>query len=851
MKQPTFLLLHCLVVGTLALGQTWQSNHHRRSVRALAIKPSAAASHDTSNVSGVSPFADNGTALASSSGRNAANETGNASFSSSLVGSFNLFLIVCSTTAKSTEPISGDGGWETAAAKAKAFIKGLTIDEKVNLTTGVDSIGRCIGNTGRVTRLNFDGICFEDSPVGVRLTDYASLFPAGVNIAATWDKGLMKKRGEAMGEEFRGKGVNVALGPMMNLARNAAAGRNWEGGGADPFLSGVHASMNVEGIQSKGVIACAKHYALNEQEHYRGYPVASSSNMDDRTFHEDQLWPFAESIKAGVGSVMCAYNRVNGTYSCENRRLLNDILKEELDFQGFMLSDWTAIESLYASVMNGADVNMPGMCNGDANQPNPAISNNSFWGQQLGDAVRNGTIPESRLDDMVTRLMAAYYQLGQDENYPPVNFDSSTENTYLHGQLVNEHVNVQGNHSEIIRTIGSASTILLKNVKNTLPIDFSKLKKITILGSDAGPNPDGPNACASRGCDQGTLAVGWGSGTANFPYLIDPYSAIQNYVHNKSPDTTIQAVLDDFDYGAVNETVIQADACFVFANADSGEGYVTVDTNAGDRNNLTLWHGGDELILTTAAQCANTIVVLHTVGAVLMEAWHDHPNVTAILYAGLPGQESGNSLLDVLVGTVNPSARLPYTIAKLRSDYPSDVLYTVSNKSTSFIPQINYDENLNIDYRHFDCANITPRYEFGFGLSYTTFSYSGLTIKVLSTVPANSMQPGGLSGLYSDALNVGFTVKNTGAHDGNEVAQLYIGFPESAKEPPRVLRGFERQFIKKGQSVNFSIGLRVKDISIWDTPSQQWVIPDGELTVYVGASSRKIYLHKTFALCLD
>ncbi|KZP21413.1 glycoside hydrolase family 3 protein [Athelia psychrophila] len=720
----------------------------------------------------------------------------------------------------------------------------------------MDTAGRCEGSTGSVPRLNFAGICLQDGPTGVHGADYTSVFPSGMNAAMTWDADLMHARGAAMGAEFRGKGINVALGPMMNLARNAAAGRNWEGAGADPFLAGVHAAHTIRGIQSNGVIACAKHFALNEQEHYRGGGGAEaySSNQDDRSFHEMQLWPFAESVRAGAGSVMCAYNRANGTQMCENRHLLNAVLKEELDFQGFILSDWGAVTSLYGSVMNGADMNQPGNIDlTSPNDPDPSTANNSYWGQQLVSAVLNGTIPESRLDDMVTRIMAAYYKMGQNEGYPAVNYDASTEDTYYEGEKVNEHVNVMGNHSILIREIGAASTVLLKNINSTLPIDFAKVKNLAIIGSDAGPHFDGPNACNWLACDEGTLAMGWGSGAAIFPYLIDPFSTIQNYAHAANPSTVIQAVLSDFNYIAVNATAPQADTCIVFVNADSGEGFLTVDGNAGDRNNLTLWHGGDELILATAAHCANTVVVMHLAGPVLVEAWFDHPNVTAILNAGLPGQETGNSILDVLSGAVNPSARLPFTMAKRRSDYASDILYNVSNTSTAYIPEINYTEKLELDYKWFDAKNITPRYEFGYGLSYTTFTYSDLTLKTTftsaATAPKSSgTQPGGGSALYTNALTVSFSVKNTGKYDGHEVAQVYIGFPAAAHEPPRVLRGFEKSFIKKGQSAQFAVGLRVKDISIWDVITQSWIIPTGEFTVYVGSSSRALHLTKTFVL---
>jgi beta-glucosidase len=278
---------------------------------------------------------------------------------------------------------------------------------------------------------------------------------------------------------------------------------------------------------------------------------------------------------------------------------------------------------------------------------------------------------------------------------------------------------VQGDHYKVIREIGAASTVLLKNTKSALPLNINKLKRVGIFGSDAGPNPDGPNGCNDRGCDQGTLAMGWGSGTANFPYLIDPSAAINSFINaNRPGKVVVESVLNDFNYGQVSGVARQSDTCLVFANADSGEGYITVDNNAGDRNNLTLWHAGDELIRRTAQQCANTIVVLHTVGPVIVESWIENPNVTAVLWAGLPGQETGNALVDVLFGAVNPSGRLPYTIAKQRTDYNADVVYT----STDTTPQITYSEGLNIDYRHFDAAGITPRFEFGFGLSYTTVS---------------------------------------------------------------------------------------------------------------------------------
>ncbi|KAF7290169.1 Fn3-like domain-containing protein [Mycena indigotica] len=637
--------------------------------------------------------------------------------------------------------VKGSADWAPFVARARKFTAQLTIEEKVNVTTGVDVNGRCVGNTGTLPRFKWAGLCLEDSPLGVRFADFASAFPASINAAATWDVDLIKARGVAMAQEHRGKGVNVALGPMTNLGRQAAAGRQWEGFGSDPFLAGVATAVTIEGMQSVGVIATVKHFIANEQEHFRGgsesFPIASS-NLDDKTMHEVYLWPFAEAVKVGVGSVMCSYNLVNQTQACQNSKLINGILKEELGFQGFIMSDWAAMINGVQPALAGLDMNMPGFVGygiGDQNQPDPSKATNSWWGVELINMIRNGSVPESRIDDMVTRIFATWYKLGQDRGYPEVSFSQLTQDTYLNGELVNKHINVQADHYKLIRQIGAASTVLLKNTKNALPLSVRKLKRVGIFGSDAAPHPAGPNACSDgqndKGCNEGTLAMGWGSGTANFPYLVDPFAAISAHIRSINPTVVVEGVLSDYAYNAMAPVARNSDACLVFVNADSGEGYINVGGNQGDRNNITLWHGGEALIANVAGQCANTIVVQHAVGAVTVEDWIDHPNVTAVLQAGLPGQESGNAIVDVLFSdspqATNPSAKLVYTIAKKREDYAAEVLYT-NNVPNNGNPQLTYDEGVNIDYRWFDVKGIKPRFEFGFGLSYTTFGYSGLRV---------------------------------------------------------------------------------------------------------------------------
>ncbi|KAF7324634.1 Beta-glucosidase [Mycena kentingensis (nom. inval.)] len=830
----------------------------------------------------------------------------------------------------------GTGDWASAVARARKLVSGLTIEEKINVTTGIDIQGRCVGNTGTIPRIGWGGLCLNDSPLGVRFADFVSAFPAAINAAHTWDLDLIEARGKAMGEEFRGKGL---LGPMMNLGRVAAGGRNWEGFGADPYFTGAASAATIEGIQSTGVIANAKHFIANEQEHFRGGSMASqiaTSNIDDRTMHEVYAWPFAESVKAGVASVMCSYNKINQTQACQNSKLINGILKEELGFQGPIISDWAAMIDGVEPALAGLDMNMPGFVGygiGEQNAPDPSKATNSWWGAALIEMVRNGSVPESRVDDMVVRTFAAWYKLGQDKGFPKTSFSQLTQATFLNGERLNEHVNVQGDHYKIIREIGAASAVLLKNTKNALPLKVKNIKRLGIFGSDAGVNPDGPNGCNDKGCSQGTLAMGWGSGTTNFPYLIDPLSAITQHVQSIDPTIPIDGITNDFNLNAVATFAALDDTCLVFVNADSGEGYITVSGNAGDRNNLTLWHGGDDLILKTASVCDNTIVVQHVVGPVLVEAWFDHPNVTAVINAGLPGQESGNAIVDVLFAdgkhATNPSGRLAYTVAKRREDYPADVLY----ESTEGTPQLNYEEGLNIDYRWFDAKNIEPRFEFGFGLSYSEFKYSGLKTSVhhgkraevaagrkpvassssaaaanatssavrsanatssavatstiasaSSAVPTSastslsisasasasasvisSSAPssttaaagaisspiadiGGPAALYDDLITVSYRIQNTGALSGNEVSQLYLTFPASYNEPPKVLRGFARTMVGKGQSKSVTLHLRVKDVSVWDVVKQQWVLAKGKFGVAVGASSRDIRLTGSFTL---
>lgn len=338
---------------------------------------------------------------------------------------------------------------------------------------------------------------------------------------------------------------------------------------------------------------------------------------------------------------MCSYQQINNSYGCQNSYILNYLLKGELDFQGFVMSDWQAQHAGVASALAGLDMSMPGDVTFG--------TGTSFWGGNLTLAVINGSVPEWRIDDMATRIVAAWYKVGRDRTTRPINFSSWTLDTFgyehwLVGQgydLLNEHVNVRNEHSLLIRNIAARGTVLLKNTNNALPL--KKPRFIGVFGQGAGEIPYGENGCPDRGCDNGTLAQGWGSGTSNYPYLVTPYAAIQSQA--LADGSVNQFVTDNYAYSQIDAVARQASVCIAVVTSDSGEGYISVDQNEGDRNNLTLWHDGETLIRNVTASCNNTVVVIYSVGPVLVESFVNNPNVTAIVWAGLPGQEAGNSLV--------------------------------------------------------------------------------------------------------------------------------------------------------------------------------------------------------------
>ncbi|KAI0839521.1 glycoside hydrolase family 3 protein [Hypoxylon sp. FL0890] len=743
--------------------------------------------------------------------------------------------------------------WSEALAKASDFVSNLTLTEKIGVVSGgyLTPGLACLGSIGPISRVGYNGTCFSDGTNGVARSDGVSVFPSGITAAATWDRELLYKRAVAIGEEFRAKGAHVILSPVAGpMGRHARGGRNWESFGPDPYLAGVAINASVLGIQSTGVQACSKHLVANEQETQRSSTTADdgmvveaiSSNVDERTLHELYLWPFANAVKAGTSSVMCSYNRVNGNYSCANSDLLTTFLKDELAFPGYVVSDWYATHGTEDFANAGLDLEMPGNLS--------VLAGPAYFGDLLLDAVKAGLVPEERLDDMAKRVMAPYFRLGQDRNYPtldPANGAVLLTYEYGHQSPLFEFIpvvdarDVRGDHAKLIREIGAAGTVLIKNVNETLPLN--NVTNIGVFGNGASYPTVGSVFLdiqeRPEGFEYGTFDIGGGSGTVRHTDLVTPLGAIHDYA--KESGARLQTVLDNDQLaeGTFKTVYPVPNVCLLFLKAYATEGT--------DRASIDLQWNATRAVESTAALCPNTVVVIHGPGVILMP-WADNENVTAILAAHYPGEQTGNSLVDVLWGAVEPSGRLPYTIPKNLSEYGPDIVESPVNGSADGW-QSNFLEGQLIDYRHFDAADLEPQYEFGFGLSYTSFDMSD-TLKVDGTATLSALadkslgiEPGGLIDLWTIVAKATVEVTNTGNRTGSTVPQLYVSFPQDTTPegtPVKVLRGFNKVSLDAGETSIVQFELARRDLSYWDISTKQWVIPEGEFTFMAGFSSRDL-----------
>ncbi|KAI1111326.1 glycoside hydrolase superfamily [Nemania sp. NC0429] len=731
---------------------------------------------------------------------------------------------------------TGTGDWASAYAQARALVSQLSREEKVNLTGGVDAHSSCSGTIPAIPRVNFPGLCLSDAGNGPRTTNFVSSWPAGISVGASWNRELAHERAVGMGGEFRTKGVNVALGPVVGpLGRIASGGRNWEGFSNDPYLCGALAYQTVQGIQSTGVITSTKHFIANEQETNRNPEdnvTAVSSNIDDKTMHELYLWPFQDAVKAGTGNIMCSYNRVNNSYGCANSKTLNGLLKTELGFQGFVVSDWGAQHAGVATALAGMDMVMP--------------SGSPLWAGNLTEAVNNGSVSEARLDDMATRILATWYKMNQNASFPTTGVGMPYDLAAAHERVIA----TSPSNKDVLVQSAIESHVLLKNTNGALPLRSPRL--ISLFGYSAksfsaytpgakGWN-DGSEAAAQEHMQiapDGTLISGGGSGANQPAYVSSPFEALSLRAYEDG-----SSLWWDFESGdpAVDQS---SDACIVVGNAFAAEGW----DRLGLHDDFT-----DALITNVAGKCNNTIVVFHNAGARLVDRFVDHPNVTALLFAHLPGQDAGRALVSILYGEVSPSGKLPYSVPRNESDLGALANATAPDGVYALFPQSDFAEGVGIDYRGLDARNVTPRYEFGFGLSYAAFAYSDLAVSAvdgadLARYPSGEVVAGGQEDLWDPLVRVSATLRNEGPVTAAEVAQLYVGIPDGdAGAPPRQLRGFVKPVLQAGAETVVRFELTRRDLSVWDVAAQKWALPSGEFRVWVGGSSRDLPLAGTLTI---
>ena len=568
------------------------------------------------------------------------------------------------------------------AARAAQVVAAMTTGEKLSMLTGVDPHAALgvrdgplyVGYVPGVPRLCIPPLTLNDGPSGISDTQVdTTSFPAPIAQAATWDTALQSKLGAALGLEAWQKGIDVLLAPDVNIARVPENGRNFEAFGEDPFLSGQMGAAEIDGIQKNPVIATVKHYSVNSQETNRYYV---SSNVDDRTLHEIYLPPFEAAVRDGsVGAVMCAYGLVNATFSCQNQALLTTVLRQQIGFAGFVMSDWGATWSTVQSANAGLDLEMPG---------------GVFFGSALADALNAGTVSMQTVDTMVRSILTSMFRLGVVDDPPPL----------LQDVALND-VSSPADQS-LARRVAESGTVLLKNSSSVLPLQPAAGSTIAVIGAPAGFG------------DLRSYTEG-GRGSAFVYFSQAPVSPLAAITTDAAKVNATVVSSDGTNIGEAAALAQRASTAIVFAYDQEAEGT--------DRPDLSLPNGQDQLIEQVAHANPHTIVVLDTGGPVLMP-WLDQ--IAGIVEAWYPGQADGYAIAAVLFGDVNPSGRLPQTFPASNDEVPAS---TVGQWPGSGDGQdASFSEGLDVGYRWYDATKTEPLFPFGFGLSYTTFAYRKLRV---------------------------------------------------------------------------------------------------------------------------
>ena len=692
----------------------------------------------------------------------------------------------------------------------------MTLEEKASMLAGSGWM-----ESMPIERLGIPAIKMADGPMGVRswagssaITSAANppakvlstAFPSGVAMAATWDIDLLQKEGKAIGEEVKALGRDMILGPTVNINRVPLWGRNFEGYGEDPYLAGKLGVAYIKGVQGEGVIPSVKHFAANNEEFERH---RIDAHIDERTLHEIYLPAFKAAVQEGhVWTVMSAYNKVNGVHCAESSYLLSDVLKKEFRFKGFVISDWGSTYSTAPTVNAGMDLEMPGgppMKTWMEKPETQAAGNSDGWlvPEKINEELKDGHVSEATLDDNVSRILRVIFESGL--------FD--------HPHTGGGEVDTPEQRAIALRG-ATESIVLLKNDGGLLPLDPAKLKSIAVIG---------PNAAVAR-------TGGGGSSLVRPKYAIAPLDGIKEKAGSgvkvtyalgarmegedspdASPDTpeARSAALKQ-----ATEAAAQADVAVVVVGRSN-----KLESEGFDVKTMDLPSGQDELIAAVEKANPRTIVVLNTGDPVTMSKWIEHTPALLDMWYG--GQEGGHALAAILFGDANPSGKLPVSLPKKFEDSPAYGHYPGQNLS------VDYAEGLYVGYRYYDTRRIEPQFPFGFGLSYTNFAYSEVSITDDTTLTMDKSQPRGKLALV--------TVTNTGSRPGAEVVQLYIHDGHSKIDRPvHELKAFARVNLEPGASGKLLFRLDRSAFSYWSPTKKDWVLEPGTFEAEVGSSSRDI-----------
>jgi beta-glucosidase len=726
-------------------------------------------------------------------------------------GFWGLFLVVTPLTAVAQSSSAShdrplDHPWMNKSLspdeRADLVLKEMTLDEKIDLMHGQGMPGwkrpmprTYLGNAGAGfiignKRLGIPQVEMSDAAYGVRSSAqngrYSTALPANVAAAASWDPQAACEYGALIGKELRAQGYNMTLGGGVNLTREPRNGRTFEYQGEDPLLAGTLVGNRIKCEQAQHVIGDIKHYVMNDQENGRDEVDVIISK---RAMQETDLLAFHIGIGIGdPGAVMCSYNAINGDYACQNKYTLTDVLKQDWQFKGFVVSDWGGTHSTVKASAAGLDNEQP---------------MDDFYGEKLKQAVEAGKVPMAQLDDHAHRILRSMFLAGL--------FDYPTQKSV---------VDVEGGF-ETARRIAEQSTVLLKNKGGTLPLDASKVRSIAVIGphADMGMISGGGSAQVDP---QGATAPPWQS-KVWFP--TSPLKAVSAL----APGAKVA-----FDSGADAASAAalakQSDVAIVFAYEWMSEG--------SDLPNLSLPENQDALIERVASANPHTIVVLQT-GTVVLMPWLD--KVSGVLEAWYAGSKGADAVANILFGKVNPSAKLPITFPRSEADLPhpelvkppdggEDAGANLKPEEAKPIFSVHYDEGLKVGYKWYDAEKKPVLFPFGYGLSYTTYQYSDLKV-------TSGNEP-----------TVSFTVRNTGKRAGAEIAEVYVALPAAADEPPKRLAGWSKVQLNPGESREVRVPVSSRELSIFDEATDSWKQLPGQYTFMVGSSSRDLPLHEEMNL---